>query len=231
LVALALVFSAGSAGAQSSPLRDAHAKVQGLFEQGRYEDALPHAQQAVRLSDQEFGANHPTTAALLYNLAELSHLLGGFAEAETAYRRALAIREVALGSKHPDVAKTLSALAVTYDAQGRILKAEPLHDRALAIMEDVLSRRPHVLVPLMQQAAIYRARRLNNLAMRHQREGRYVDAEWLYRSAREAMEVNAGRDYRGLAPILANLAGLLRETSRPDEAARLDSRVAEIAGD
>ena len=42
-----------------------------LHAQGRYQEALPFAEKAVRLGNKEFGPDHPTTATSLNNLAAL----------------------------------------------------------------------------------------------------------------------------------------------------------------
>ena len=64
--------------------------------------AIPFAENAVRLGEQEFGPNHPNTALLLNKLAELYRARGRYAEAEPLYHRSLSIVEKALGPEHPD---------------------------------------------------------------------------------------------------------------------------------
>ena len=60
------------------------------------------------------------------------------ADAETAYRRALALREEHRGGDHPEVAITLNNMAESYLARGRHGEAGPLYERAVAILEDAL---------------------------------------------------------------------------------------------
>ena len=101
--------------------------------QGRYQEALPFAEEALRLGNQEFGPDHPTTAALLNNLAELYRAQGKYAEAEPLYQRALRIYEKALGPDHPDVATSLKNYATLLWETGREDKAEEMEARAKAI--------------------------------------------------------------------------------------------------
>ncbi len=72
-----------------------------LHAQGRYQEALPFAEKAVRLGNQEFGPDHPTTATSLYNPALLDNAQGKYPEAEPLVKRALAVREKSLGPDHP----------------------------------------------------------------------------------------------------------------------------------
>jgi tetratricopeptide (TPR) repeat protein len=84
------------------------------------------------------GADHPTTASSLNNLAALYYDQGKYEQAEPLYKRALAIDEKAYEPDHPDVATDLNNLANLYYNQGRYEQAEPLYQRALAICERAL---------------------------------------------------------------------------------------------
>ena len=70
---LCLVVWTGTTHGQSSALLDAFNRYKELNALGRYEEALPFAEQALKLSEQEFGPDHPITADLLDNLAGLYH--------------------------------------------------------------------------------------------------------------------------------------------------------------
>ena len=130
---------------------------------------------------------------------------------EPLYKRSLAIRETSLGSDHPDVAITLNVLAGLYQAQGRYAEAEPLYKRSLAIREKALgpdhpdvghfAQQPGRAVsgpgPLRRGRAALQAQpghprealgpahrdgtSLNNLAELYQDQGRYAEAEPLYK--------------------------------------------------
>ncbi len=54
---------------QSPALDDAYQRYAELYAQGRYQEALPFAEKALRLGEREFGPEHPTTAIFLNNLA------------------------------------------------------------------------------------------------------------------------------------------------------------------
>ncbi len=232
LIFLLTLAWSGGAEAQSPALRDSHAEVQRLFQDGHYEAALPHAKQAARMSVAEFGAAHPTTAVLLFNLAEVRRFGGHLEAALASYGEALAIQEAALGPDHIKTAGTLSALAATHDLRGEIETAAPLHDRALRIMSDMiesLESEASMARRLARPAAIYRARRLNNRAMEYHRDGNLEDAEWLLRSAANAIETHDGMNSRELSPVLTNLAAFLRDTGRPADAAEVEERLVALS--
>ena len=97
---------------------DAYNQFSELHAQGLYQEALPFAEEALRLGEEEFGPDDPTTATLINDLAALYYSRGRYAEAEPLFQRSLAIREKALGPKHPDVAQSLNNLAELYRALG-----------------------------------------------------------------------------------------------------------------
>ena len=123
--------------AQSGNLQEAIGQGQAHYDVRRYEEAIPHWRRALELAEQELGADHLTTAALLTNLAVLYEAQARYATAEPLYQRALDINQEALGSSHPVVATSLVNLARLYDAQGRHIEAEPLYRWALVIRENI----------------------------------------------------------------------------------------------
>ncbi|NDH94788.1 MAG: tetratricopeptide repeat protein, partial [Planctomycetia bacterium] len=97
-----------------------------LNEVGKYQEALPFAEEALRLGERQFGENGQTTLLFLINLGELYITLGDYAKAEPLLKRALEINEKALGPDHPHVAARLNNLGLLYEALGEYAKAEPL---------------------------------------------------------------------------------------------------------
>ncbi len=67
---------------QSGALMDAYNRAGELSAQGRYQEALPFDEHALRLGEQEFGPEHPNTAGLLTALATLYQAQGHYVEAE-----------------------------------------------------------------------------------------------------------------------------------------------------
>ena len=90
------------------------------------------------IHEKALGAEHPSTAASIGNLALLYEATGEYVKAEPLYRRALAIHEKAFGPEHLSTATSLNNLAEFYRGMGDYVKAEPLCQRALAIKEKAL---------------------------------------------------------------------------------------------
>ena len=72
------------------------------------------------------------------NLALLGRVQGGFDQAESLYKRALAVEEKIFGRDHPEVASTLMSLAALYRSGGRGGQAIETYRQALAVLEKKL---------------------------------------------------------------------------------------------
>ncbi len=118
---------------QSPELIDAAKRFRVLFAQGLYEEALPFAEKALRLSEREFGPGHPATAIFLNNLGRVYKAQGRYAEAEPLHKRALAILEEARGPEHSVVASSLQNYAALLRKTGRGTEAAKMETRAKAI--------------------------------------------------------------------------------------------------
>ena len=137
---LGLALWPGAAQGQSPELQEAYDRFSVWYEKDYYEEALPFAEEAIRLSHEEFGPDHPITTTLLVDLAgyfddraALYQAQGRFAEAEALYRRSLAIHERVLGPGHPQSAASLERLAALFDETGRKEQAADLAARARSI--------------------------------------------------------------------------------------------------
>jgi CHAT domain-containing protein len=106
-----------------------------LYNAGRYEEAIPLAERALRIQEKVLGPEHPTVALALNNLAELFRAQGDSARAEPLYQRALKILEKVLGPEHPNVASSLYNLAVLFAAKNDITKAIAYTERSVKVSE------------------------------------------------------------------------------------------------
>ena len=66
-------------------------QVTELYQAGKFNEAIPIAQESLELSEKALGPDHPDTAAALNNLAALYDSMGDYAKAEPLYQRALKI--------------------------------------------------------------------------------------------------------------------------------------------
>jgi tetratricopeptide (TPR) repeat protein len=164
-------------------------------------------QKSLAISEKELGANHPSTATVLNNLAGLYKSIGRYAEAELLYVRSLAINEKELGANHPDTAAILNNLAELYRSLGRYAEAEPLFVRSLAIKEEELgANHPDT------------ASSLNNLALLYESLGRYAEAELRFVRSLAINEKKLGANHPSTANSLNCLAALYRSLGRYAEA-------------
>jgi hypothetical protein len=124
--------------ADSAKISFLNKEVAELYQAGKFNEAIPIAQEALELSEKALGPDHPDTATALNNLALLYVSVGDYAKAEPLYQRSLKIREKALGPETPDTAaalNNLANLAELYRSMGDYAKAVALYQRALKIKE------------------------------------------------------------------------------------------------
>ena len=72
------------------------------------------------------------------------------------------------------------------------------------------------------------AQSLNNLAVLHHAQGRYAEAEPLYKRSLAIYEKALGPEHLDVATSLENYANLLRTTGRSAEAAEMETRAKAI---
>jgi len=87
--------------------------------QGLYALAEPWLTDCFKLTQINFGENHPHVATSLNNLANLYQSQGRYEEAEPLYLQALELYKRLLGENHSYVASSLNNLAELYRSQGK----------------------------------------------------------------------------------------------------------------
>jgi CHAT domain-containing protein/tetratricopeptide (TPR) repeat protein len=202
--------------------------------QGRYAEAEPLQLRALAIYERRLGPGHTVVTTPLNALASLYVDQGRYAKAEPLYKRSLAIKERTLGPDDGSVATSLNNLAHLYVQEGRYAEAEPLYKRSLAIRESALARSPppagtgKVFEDLARISRNYDRdavpRALNNLAELYAEQGRYADAEPLFRRSLAMDEAALGRDHPTVATTLSNLAGLYMSQGRDADAEPLLKR-------
>ncbi|MEO1145547.1 MAG: tetratricopeptide repeat protein [Cyanobacteria bacterium J06638_22] len=170
-------------------------QVLALHQQGRYQEAMLLAEQALEMREAILSESHPDVAISLNNLALLHEELGNYAAAEPLYERSLRICETLFGADHPDVALSLNNLAELYRSQGDYDSAEALLQRSLAIFEGALGENDPTL-----------AQSLNNLAELYRIRGDYAAAAPLYQRALAIRAAALGNRHPDVAQSLNNLA-------------------------
>jgi tetratricopeptide (TPR) repeat protein len=188
-------------------------QVNQLCNQGKFNEAIAIAKQALTLAKSLHPGDYPYVATSLNNLALLYSSQGRYSEAEPLYKQALEMRKRLFQGDHRDVAISLNNLAELYRTQGRYSEAEPLYKQALEmtkrLFQGVNGDHPDV------------ATSLNNLAELYSSQGRYAETERLCKQALEMRKRLFSGDHADVAVSLNNLAGLYYRQGRYAETERL----------
>ncbi len=170
---------------------------------------------------------------------------GAYAQAEAAYREAVAAARRAFGDRHSEVSKTLVPLAGALWNESKFAEAEAVTREAISIRKE----RKGDLGPLLNNLGLYLREQgkleqaatvsreglqenrrvhgaehretltsLNNLAMVTVDLGNLPEAEKLFREALVVDRKVAGTDDLEVATLLNNLASVLREERKLEEA-------------
>jgi Uncharacterized protein conserved in bacteria len=191
----------------------------GLYQQGRYQQAVVVATKACLFAGQTLGKAHPVYATFVDFLARLYYSMGDFATAGSLYQQALEIRRTALGENSPDFAGSLYNVAVLYKSMSNYAAAEPLYRQALRIRRAAFGEN-HPAV----------AQSLSSLALLYFSMGNYAAAEPLYQKVLEIDRRILGEDHVDYARDLNNLAMLYRSTGNYAAAESLYVRALAIIG-
>ena len=137
--------------AQDSRL-EAYQQFRNLYDQARFDEALPLAKRVVELSEASGERDHELPIAY-NNLGATQYQLADYPAAEGSYRKSLELLESTQGISSRRLVVPLAGLGAVYAAQDQHQVAAELFDRALAV-----SRRADGLfnlqqLPLIQQAA------------------------------------------------------------------------------
>ena len=188
-----------------------------LINAGKYQEALPAAQEALRVAEATFGPQDPKTAKSLENLALVLDGLKQTAQAEQLYRRALDINLKALGPVHLEVARNLQYLGTMYQKAGRQADAAEILGKSIAIYEKTAG-----------PDDVGFATCAGYLALVYDQQRRYAGAEKLDRLALAIDEKALGPENPSVVIDLTNLGAVLRHESKFGEAEALYVRVLSI---
>jgi CHAT domain-containing protein len=192
-------------------------KVGQLHEAGKFNEAIPIAEEALKLSEKAFGPDDPQTANHLYLLALVYMSMDYYAKAEPLFQRSLKINEKVLGPEHPSIASDLNNLGDVNRSMDDYAKAEPLYQRALKIRENVLGHdHPGTAVTLTSLAWLYFS------------IGDYVKAEALGQRALKIRQKVLGLDHPDTVGSLNVLAEIYRSRGEYAKAEPLYERALAI---
>jgi serine/threonine-protein kinase len=164
---------------------------------GEYETSDTINRRLLVLVEERLGANHPSYATCLINLASNRRWLGYPKEAEALYREALVINERYHGRQHPTVASNLSLIGASLTDQKRYDEARGYLDEALALREAVYGPQ-HSLVAMT----------LNQLARNYLAAGDLDAAEASHLRELAIYRATVGDEHPWTATGLSNMASI-----------------------
>jgi len=194
-----------------------NAQVAKLYEEGKYNQAIPLAKRALEIRESLLGHNSLPTAVSLSRLAALYFALKEYESAELNYRESLAVYERMNEGNNLNVAKITDRLAfLSYQKQDSV-QAEAFYLRSLAIREAALEPGNTNVIQSM-----------SNLAQFYRTIGKHDKATSLYERivALEEKALNAGRSETG--ETLEGYACALRHADKDSEAKRIEELVNRI---
>jgi tetratricopeptide (TPR) repeat protein len=170
--------------------------------QGHYQDAESYFVRAIK-GYEALSVNVPESdlANAHFGLGEAYRSLDRDADAAEQYQVALKMYEHLEGPQGKDVRNVVTGLSLVQEGKGGDDRASALMQRALEISKNM---------------GDVDGATLNNLAGIAEDQGRYAEAESLYRKACSADEKSGGANDLGLATALANLGTLYRDHEQFD---------------
>jgi tetratricopeptide (TPR) repeat protein len=183
-------------------------KATTFHKRGMDDLAIEVLKASIQLEDQKGHGNDPALVHALDFLGALCQDRKRDAEAETAWRRALALRLRELGPDHPEVLDTSDKLAAALREQKKFDEAEKLLKKTLSKREEYRGSKddPGLLGSINRLTGLYIA------------QGRWTDAETQARRA-----IGIGRATMGLVPplladSLSDLGTILTAQGRDEDA-------------
>jgi tetratricopeptide (TPR) repeat protein len=196
----------------------AYRSFRSAFDDRRYAEALPHAAEVLRLSEQQFGSTARELANPLTNLATTHYRLKDHGAALDAYTRALAILEDAGNSAEPQLIRPLQGMAAAYRGLGRDEEAIRPLQRAL----DISRNRDGLFNPAQLEL-------LRPLAEVQMKLGRIEEAARLQQYAYTVAENAYGREDARILKPLDDYARWNERVGRYTAARLLHARALQIA--
>src|SRR5947209_5217304 len=184
-----------------------------LYREKRMAEALPVAEEALRIALQSSGDDSLDAALAYGNVAEAQRLSGHGDRALPLYRKSRTIYEKILGPDHPRVGTVMAQEGLMALGEGQVATAEKTLLRAVAIIQKAC--------PL---CTYERWIAESNLALVRVRQGKYEMADRLFSEVLELQEKSEPQPARDMVATLKALAFIRGKEHKPEDAARLNQR-------
>jgi tetratricopeptide (TPR) repeat protein len=188
-----------------------------LYREKRAKEALPLAEESLRIAVKAAGDDSLDAALAYANVAEAHRLNDHPARALPLYRKSRAIYEKVLGPEHPRVGTVLAQEGLMELSDGQVATAEKTLTRAVAIIQKSC--------PL---CTYERWIAESNLALVRVRQGKYEQADRLFSDVLDLQEKSTPQPAADMAVTLQALAFIRGKEHKPEEAARLNQRASTL---
>jgi TonB family protein len=175
--------SAQNPGAEVVEADKLSAEIVKLYNEGKYDEALPLAKRAVELKEKALGKDAMALADALNNLGALYMAKADYRNADAPYKRSLAIYEKAKGADDISLTVMLDKLAWIRYAQSFSNEAREMFERSLAIKEKVTGKESAEV----GQSLVY-------LGQFYEKQGKYKQAVPFYQRAVDVLEKSGADD-------------------------------------
>jgi CHAT domain-containing protein/tetratricopeptide (TPR) repeat protein len=184
-------------------------------ELGNYGEAERLYRRSLETHERAYGKDDVGISDVANKLAMLYRAQGRYAEAEGLYLRAIKIKSSGVFKDLPPY-EIFGNLALLYEDQGRDREAEQFYRRAIEEQERNFDKDDPVALWLANDPSRFIL--MSNLANFLGEQGRYAEAEQLFRSALERQERARGKDHPDTLGTVNNLAALYHTQHRYEDA-------------
>jgi tetratricopeptide (TPR) repeat protein len=188
-----------------------------LFNQGKYDEALPLETQALALREKALGPDHAELIPILTNIGEI-HKRKDLDQSTAYFNRALKLAEKTYGQNDVRLATILDSLAFVEYTRKHATTAENLFMRSLKIKESALDAHD----PEIAQTAF-------NLGQAYAARAYYKGAASMLSRAITIWESAGEKERPNLLKALENQVLVLTALGKNDEAARVQHRLGELS--
>ncbi|MBN1855191.1 MAG: serine/threonine protein kinase [Pirellulales bacterium] len=172
---------------------------------GRYKEALPLHEKALKLRQVHLGLDHPDSLTAMNNLANAYHDVGTLDRAVFIHEETLKRRKEKIGPDHPDTLSSMNNLALAYTAIGRLDKALPLYEETKKLATIKLgANHAHTL------------KSMNNLANAYKEAGKSELAIPLLEEILKRRKEKFGPDHPDMMTSMISLANAYKEAGKQD---------------
>ena len=195
ILLLFIFLNINSVFSQSAELRESLKNTKTFYKEGKLNEAVSSALNAIKFSKKDFGNEHYYTATLIENLGIIQYELLLYEDAEKSFIEVLDIRKKTLNQDHTDIAESLNYIALTNRKLLQYEAAINYHNEALLVMSRSITKsNPHAMNEKNRKGAIFKASALHTKALIEIKNKNISDALGLLKTSSKIFYNTLGKD-------------------------------------